>query len=143
MDNTHDAWDWLVGLELLTLDVSPAPADFTVGGTVTGGTSTNTCVVVAVIDSDNYLIKDRDGDFDDGEVLSDGVNSGDQGVGFPTVAKQNVFGAVAADEGVPKYLRDKISAIQAAVIAGGSGQLTREDLGFLGQALSYLGANVH
>lgn len=70
-------------LEQLTIDVDPSPNNFIVGGTITGGTSGETCTVVSVIDSKNYMVNARSGAFTDGEVLSDGTNSADCGTGYP------------------------------------------------------------
>jgi len=144
MTNAHAAWDWLIGLEQMTLDTQPAPADYVVGETITGQSSGKTAVVVAVISSTVYLIKDRDGAFTDGEEITDETgNTIDLAAGYPAIVAANAMAAVAADADVPKFLRDKITAIQADIIAGGSAKLTREQLAYLGQALSYLGTNVH
>lgn len=73
------------GLETLTLDVAPAPADWSAGTTITGGSSTKTAVIVSKVSSTVYMIRERSGAFTDGEILSDGTNVADQGAGYPTV----------------------------------------------------------
>ncbi len=70
--------------ELLTLDVAPTPADFAAGATITGATSTQTCVVISKLTSTTYRVKNRTGAFTLGEVLSDGTNSANQGAANPT-----------------------------------------------------------
>ncbi len=70
--------------ELLTLDVAPTPADFAAGATITGATSTRTCVIISKLTSTTYRVKNRTGAFTLGEVLSDGTNSADQGAANPT-----------------------------------------------------------
>jgi len=69
---------------LLTIDAGPAPADWAAAATITGGSSSETCKVVSKIDSTHYVCKALTGEFDDGEILSDGTNSRDCGAGYPT-----------------------------------------------------------
>jgi len=72
---------------LLTLDVGPA-VDWAAGDTITGGTSGVTCTVVECLTNTTYVCKnisDAAG-FTDGEVLSNGAESADQGTGYPTWA---------------------------------------------------------
>jgi hypothetical protein len=141
MTNAHGAWDALVGLEQMEVDTGPAAADFVVGDTVTGSSSGKTCVIVAVISSTNYLIKDRDGEFTDGEILTDeSTNSVDCAAGYPVITNENVLGLLADDTALPKAVREQLDAILAKVIAGGTSRLTRADMAEIGAALVHVGA---
>lgn len=139
MTNAHAAWDALVELEKLTLDSAPAPGNYTVGGTLTGGSSGKTSVVVAVISSTVYLIKDRSGDYTDGEIISDGTNSRDCGAGYPQVTHENVLGLMGADTRIPVADRYKCLAVRKS--AKTNQVLTKRALSMLGQALNKSGTN--
>jgi hypothetical protein len=76
----------LVQIQTMTLDDSPAPAAFVAGATLTGATSGTTATVLSVTSTTVYVIAYLDGDFTDGEVVSDGTNSLDCATGYPTVA---------------------------------------------------------
>lgn len=78
--------------ELMTLDVSPAPASFAANATVTGGTSAKTLKIVSCLTSTTYSVESRSGEFTLGEVLSDGTNSADQGAAYPTFADNSSSG---------------------------------------------------
>lgn len=103
-------------LEILTLDVPPTPKHWTPGKTVTGQTSTKTCVIIGRLSSLIYVITDRTGAFTLGEILSDGTNSADQGAANPTVATaktdQGAFTRLymdyedSNDQAVIKYIAD-------------------------------------
>jgi len=55
---------------VLVLDVAPAGGAWSVDDIITGGTSGNTCVIVSVIDSTHYRIKQLSGSFTDDETLT-------------------------------------------------------------------------
>ena len=67
----------------LTVDTAPSPAAWARGATITGATSTETCVVVDVLSDKVYLVTEPSGDWTDGEVLSDGTNSVDCAADYP------------------------------------------------------------
>jgi hypothetical protein len=73
----------LVTEELMTLDVAPATA-WVVGDTITGSSSAKTCVVIEKLTDLTYLVDNRTGTFEFGEVLSNGTVSADQGASYPT-----------------------------------------------------------
>ncbi len=73
-------------IETLMLDDAPTDDPFVVGDTITGTTSGETAVVLAVISDDEYEIINRSGDFEDGEELSNGTDAITCGAGFPVVA---------------------------------------------------------
>jgi hypothetical protein len=141
MKSTHAAWDALIGLEKLTLDAGPAPADYTVGGTLTGGTSGKTSVVVAKLSSTVYLIKDRNGAYTDGEIISDGTNSRDCGAGYPVLSNENVVGLVADDSSLPSFIRNKLDSIQQRALLNSSYKLTKREAALIARALIALGEN--
>jgi hypothetical protein len=137
MISTNTVWDALVGLEQLEVDTGPSAADFVVGDTVTGGTSGTTCVIVAVISSTNYIIKDRDGEFTDGEILTDdSTNSIDCAAGYPVITEENVIGLLAADTQLPTELRRKLTAISEHAKLS-SLKLGKSDMSVVGDALEY------
>lgn len=70
--------------ELMTLDVAPGGAGWTAGDTITGVSSTETCVVVTVLTTKTYIVRDRSGSFTLGEVLTNGTATADQGTSYPT-----------------------------------------------------------
>ena len=72
--------------ELMTLDVAPGGAGWAAGDTITGQSSNQTCVVVSVLTTKTYYVRDRSGAFTLGEVLSNGVATADQGAAHPTFA---------------------------------------------------------
>jgi len=74
--------------ELLTLDVAPSTI-WAVGDTIRGATSLKTCIIVDVLTSTTYNIKDRSGAFTLGEVLSNGTYTADQGLLYPTVSSNS------------------------------------------------------
>ena len=75
----------LLSSEKMTLDVAATPAAWAVDATVTGGTSTFTCNIVAALTTTTYTIDKRTGEFTLGEILSDGTNSADQGAAYPVL----------------------------------------------------------
>jgi|GEM_PF-1340892 len=95
------------GTEVLTLDVAPATA-WAVGATITGATSTKTCVIVAKITDLTYQISNRSGTFTLGEVLSDGTYAADQGAAHPTVTTLGVTTGTmtwtAPTDEIPSYM---------------------------------------
>lgn len=82
--------------ELLTLDVAPGGSGWAAGDTVTGQTSAKTCIIVEVITTTTYRVRNRDGTFTLGEILSNGTNTADQGAANPTFAG-DPFGADGSD----------------------------------------------
>ena len=73
----------LVQVFKLTIDAAPSPAAWSVGATITGGSSAVTCDVVEVLSDTVYLVTEPTGDWTDGETLSDGTNSRVNAAGFP------------------------------------------------------------
>lgn len=73
----------LVTKELLTLDVAPSTA-WSVGDTITGASSTKTCIVVEKLTDYTYVVNKRTGTFTLGEILSNGTYTADQGAAYPT-----------------------------------------------------------
>lgn len=74
---TSDTWTGTVVLErsydgilTLVLDAAPASGAWAVDDIITGATSGNTCIIVSVIDSTHYTVKQLSGSFADDEVLS-------------------------------------------------------------------------
>ena len=84
-DNTWADTSESDGTEYLVLDVAPGTA-WSVGATITGGTSEETCVIVAKIADLTYQISDRSGAFTLGEILTDGTYAADQGAAHPAIA---------------------------------------------------------
>lgn len=83
--------------ELMTLDVAPGGAGWSAGDTITGNTSGETCVIVAVLTTTTYNIKDRSGDFTLGEVMTNATDTADQGAAHPTFTL-DPFGDDASDD---------------------------------------------
>lgn len=80
-----------IDYELLTLDVAPGGGGWAVGDTLTGQTSTKTCVIVTIITTKTYIIKSRSGAFTLGEIISNGTNIADQGATYPTFAGSGYY----------------------------------------------------
>ena len=76
--------------ELLTIDVAPAPAEWSAGATITGALSGKTCIVVAKLTGTTYTVRSRSGEFTSGEILSDGTNSRDCEILYPTFTQGTV-----------------------------------------------------
>jgi len=72
-------------MELLTLDVAPATA-WAAGDTITGVTSTQTCVITQKLSDLTYEVRSRNGAFELGEVLTNGTYTADQGAANPVFA---------------------------------------------------------
>lgn len=72
--------------ELMTLDVAPGGAGWSAGDTITGVSSGKTCVIVTVLTTKTYYVRDRSGDYTLGEVLTNGTDTADQGATYPTFA---------------------------------------------------------
>jgi uncharacterized phiE125 gp8 family phage protein len=77
--------------ELMTLDVAPGGAGWAAGDTITGVTSHNTCIVVTVLTTKTYYVRNRSGDFTLGEVLSNGTATADQGTSYPTLSSSGYY----------------------------------------------------
>jgi len=72
--------------EIITLDVAPATT-WAVGDTITGQTSSQTCIVVTIITTKTYIVKSRSGAFTLGEIVGvtgTAAKLADQGVANPT-----------------------------------------------------------
>lgn len=83
--------------ELMTLDVEPGGSGWAAGDTITGNTSGETCEIVSVTDTTHYRIMNRSGTFTDGEVLTNGTDTADQGAGYPAFTG-DPFGADSSDD---------------------------------------------
>lgn len=79
---TYNDWAGLFN-EVMTLNVAPGGTGWVAGDTITGATSKKTCVIVTVLTTTTYVVKDRSGTFTLGEVLSNGTNTADQGTSNP------------------------------------------------------------
>lgn len=77
--------------ELMTLDVAPGGAGWSAGDTITGQSSSQTCVVVQVLTTLTYYVRNRSGAFTLGEVLSNGTATGDQGAAHPTFSSAGYY----------------------------------------------------
>lgn len=84
--------------ELMTLNVAPT-TPWAVGDTITGATSTKTCVIVEVLSTTTYNVKDRSGTFTAGEILGNGTTNADQTSTYPTFAWNN-YTTLPSDVGV-------------------------------------------
>jgi hypothetical protein len=71
-------------IERMVLDVAPGGAGWSVGDTITGQTSNKTCVIIQKVSTTIYLVKDRNGAFTLGEVMTNGTDTADQGAANPT-----------------------------------------------------------
>jgi len=76
-----------LAFELMTLDVAPATA-WVVGNTITGQTSSQTCIIAKVLTTTTYYVISRSGAFTLGEILTNGTTTADQGAANPTFALQ-------------------------------------------------------
>lgn len=77
--------------ELMTLDTAPGGAGWAVGDTITGATSHETCVIVTVLTTKTYYVRNRSGAFTLGEILSNGTATADQGAAFPTFSSTGYY----------------------------------------------------
>lgn len=92
--------------ELLTLDVAPGTA-WVAGQTITGQTSTKTAVIVTVLSTTTYIIRNRSGAFTLGEILEVGAATADQGAAHPQVASMGASGTIsftATTDHIPHYM---------------------------------------
>lgn len=74
--------------ELMTLDVAPGGAGWAAGNTITGQTSSQTCVIAKVLTTTTYYTISRSGAFTLGEILTNDTATADQGAAKPTFAVQ-------------------------------------------------------
>lgn len=72
--------------ELMTLDVAPGGAGWAAGDTITGQSSGQTCIIVSVLTTKTYYVRNRSGAFTLGEILTNGTATADQGAANPTFA---------------------------------------------------------
>lgn len=77
--------------ELMTLDVAPGGAGWSAGETITGQSSSQTCIVVQVLTTTTYYVRNRSGAFTLGEVLSNGTATADQGAANPTFSSAGYY----------------------------------------------------
>jgi hypothetical protein len=90
--------------ELMTLDVAPGGAGWSAGNTITGNSSGKTCVIVAVLTTLTYIVKDRSGAYTLGEILTNGTATADQGAAHPTFALSALH-TDAAGAGLGRFAR--------------------------------------
>jgi uncharacterized phiE125 gp8 family phage protein len=77
--------------ELMTLDVAPGGAGWAAGDTITGQSSSRTCVVVQVLTTTTYYVRDRSGAYTLGEILTNGTATADQGAAHPTFSSAGYY----------------------------------------------------
>jgi uncharacterized phiE125 gp8 family phage protein len=70
--------------ETMTLDVAPGGAGWAAGDTITGNASGKTCQIVEVLTTKTYVVWNRSGTYNLGEILTNGTATADQGLTFPT-----------------------------------------------------------
>ena len=76
--------------ETLTLDVAPGGVGWSVGETITGAVSGTTSIITEVTTTKIYRIKQRDGFYNGGEILTNGVDPADQGVLYPQYSDSTI-----------------------------------------------------
>jgi uncharacterized phiE125 gp8 family phage protein len=77
--------------EIMTLDVAPGGAGWSAGDTITGQSSSQTCVVVQVLTTLTYYVRNRSGAYTLGEILSNGTATADQGAANPTFSSSGYY----------------------------------------------------
>lgn len=77
--------------ELMTLDVAPGGAGWSAGDTITGQSSSQTCIVVQVLTTKTYYVRNRSGAFTLGEILTNGTATADQGAANPTFSSAGYY----------------------------------------------------
>ena len=77
--------------ELMTLDTAPGGAGWAAGDTITGVSSSKTSVVVSVLTTKTYYVKNRNGNYTPGEVLTNGTATADQGGSYPTLSSAGYY----------------------------------------------------
>ena len=77
--------------ELMTLDTAPGGSGWAVGDTITGATSFQTCIVVQVLTTKTYYVRNRSGAYTLGEILSNGTDTADQGATYPTLSSTGYY----------------------------------------------------
>ena len=86
--------------EVMYLDVAPATA-WAIGDTITGVTSAKTCTIIKKISTTSYAVTGRSGTYTDGEVLTNGTYTADQGAGYPTFTQVSMWtDSSGADTGI-------------------------------------------
>jgi hypothetical protein len=104
---THKVYEALSQTsELMTLDVAPATA-WAVGDLITGQTSAKTCVVVTVLTTKTFYVKDRTGAFTLDEIVGvTGVGGklADQGAAHPTFSVVDNYPPTDVLLAVPKWM---------------------------------------
>jgi len=104
--------------ELMTLDVAPGGAGWAAGDTITGVSSSQTCVIVEVLTTTTYYVRDRSGAFTLGEVLTNGTATADQGPTRPTFSSAGYYLIGAAVDVLGKQAVVNLNA--GTVGAGGT-----------------------
>jgi hypothetical protein len=82
-------------IEHLALDVAPATT-WAVGNTITGVTSTKTCIIVEKFSNLLYSVKSRSGAFQLDEVLTNGTVTANQGAANPIFYGRGAIAGVTA-----------------------------------------------
>jgi uncharacterized phiE125 gp8 family phage protein len=113
------AGSYPIDYELLTLDVAPGGAGFVAGNTLTGVTSTKTCVVVTAITTKTFIVKSKSGAFTLGEVIGNGTVTADQGPAFPTFVTTYNNGFMAL--GTPIEVLGHTSVVYLTPVNNGGG----------------------
>ena len=76
--------------EVMYLDVAPATA-WAIGDTITGATSLKTCTIIKKLSTTSYVVTGRSGTYTDGEVLTNGSVTANQGAGYPTFTQVSMW----------------------------------------------------
>lgn len=76
--------------EVMYLDVAPATA-WAIGDTITGATSLKTCTIIKKLSTLSYVVTGRSGTYTDGEVLTNGSVTANQGAGYPTFTQVSMW----------------------------------------------------
>ena len=97
--NSHFHWrdletfTTLTTTETMTLNVAPSTA-WAVGDTITGATSlTTSCTITEVLSTLTFHVKNRNGSYTLGEVLTNGTYTADQGTAYPTFSSDSYIPA--------------------------------------------------
>lgn len=117
--------------ELMTLDVAPATT-WAAGDTITGVSSTKTCLVVEKLTDLTYVVKRRSGAFTLNEVLTNGTYTADQGAANPTFAARSTKVEYAVPYKIGTFNR---------LMDADSGDVVTTGIGFKPKILLFIGAD--